>query len=252
MASPQLAVLEMHLVTYRQTWRADAVSSLVTPLLVLLTFGVGVGAYVGRMDGVGYADYLVPGMLAAGAVQVGTWAGSYPVFAGLNWMKTFQLMATAPLRIRDVLAGHALFALVQTGISAVALLLVAFAFGTLHSLWAPAALPVAALVSLSMFLPMYALAATLRHDMYLNMVLQFVVLPLTLFAGVYFPVASLPWVLRLLAYVSPLWHAVDLCRAATLGRAPEWSVSGHVVYLLCWVAAGGYLAHRALSKKLYT
>ncbi|MFC7481633.1 ABC transporter permease [Luedemannella flava] len=224
---------------------------MITPFLILVTFGVGVGAYVGRMDGVPYADYLVPGLLAAGAVQLGTWAGSYPVFSGLNWLKNFHLMFTAPLRVGDVLAGHALFAQVQIAISGAALLLVAAAFGTLHSWWALVALPVAGLVGLSVFLPMYALAASVRVEMYMNMTLQFVVLPLTLFAGVYFPVSDLPTVLRALAYASPLWHAADLCRAATLGRAPDWSASGHVVYLLCWVATGGWLAHRALRKRLY-
>lgn len=251
MAAPTVAVLELHLTSYRQTWRADAVSSLVTPFLVLLTFGVGVGAYVGQMDGVPYADYLVPGILAANAVQIGTWAGSYPVFTGLHWIKSYELMFTAPLRIANVLLGHALFAQVQIAISSVALLLVAGGFGTLHSPWAPAALPVAGLAGLATFFPMYAVAASVRHEMYMNMVLSFVVMPLTLFAGVYFPVASLPGWLQPIAYASPLWHAADLCRAATLGRAPDWSVIGHVLYLLAWAAVFGALAHRSLRRRLY-
>ena len=58
----------------------------------------------------------------------------------------------------------------------------------------------------------------------------------------FFPVESLPAVLRWLAYASPLWHGVDLCRAATLGVAPEWSVTGHLAYLALWAAAGCWLA----------
>ena len=54
-------------------------------------------------------------------------------------------------------------------------------------------------------------------------------IPMSLFAGVFFPVESLPGPLRWLAYVSPLWHGVELCRAATLGVAPDWSAVGHVL-----------------------
>ena len=46
---------------------------------------------------------------------------------------------------------------------------------------------------------------------------RFAVIPMTLFAGVFFPVDQLPIVARWLAYVSPLWHGVELCRSATLG-----------------------------------
>ena len=57
-------------------------------------------------------------------------------------------------------------------------------------------------------------------------------IPSTLFAGVFFPVDQLPARVRPLAYASPLWHGVELCRAATLGvrsaRGRSWL---HVAYL---------------------
>ena len=46
MAHPAAAVLEYHLVSYRRTWRSSVTSSFMLPLLTVLTFGVGVGAYV--------------------------------------------------------------------------------------------------------------------------------------------------------------------------------------------------------------
>jgi lipooligosaccharide transport system permease protein len=67
---------------------------------------------------------------------------------------------------------------------------------------------------------------------------------------VFFPVESLPVVLRWIAYVLPLWHGVDLSRAATLGIAPAWPVAGHLVYLAVWAALGWWLAHRQFSKRL--
>jgi lipooligosaccharide transport system permease protein len=73
---------------------------------------------------------------------------------------------------------------------------------------------------------------------------------MSLFAGVFFPVESMPVALRWLAYLSPLWHGVDLSRAATLGVAPAWSATGHVLYLLLWVVVGWWLAHLRFRKRL--
>jgi lipooligosaccharide transport system permease protein len=67
---------------------------------------------------------------------------------------------------------------------------------------------------------------------------------MTLFSGVFFPVQSLPAVPRALAYVSPLWHGVELCRAATLGAGQSGALAGHAAYLGLW-GIGGYLLARA-------
>jgi len=67
---------------------------------------------------------------------------------------------------------------------------------------------------------------------------------------VFFPVESLPVVLRWLAYALPLWHGVDLSRAATLGVAPAWSITGHLLVLAAWAAVGWWLALRQFSRRL--
>ena len=48
----------------------------------------------------------------------------------------------------------------------------------------------------------------------------------------------------------PLWHGVDLTRAATLGAPPDWSLTGHVLYLAVWAAGGAMLAARQFSRRL--
>jgi lipooligosaccharide transport system permease protein len=67
---------------------------------------------------------------------------------------------------------------------------------------------------------------------------------------VFFPVESLPTVLKWLAYALPLWHGVDLSRAATLGVAPSWSATGHLLYLAAWAVAGWLLAQRQFRRRL--
>jgi len=76
------------------------------------------------------------------------------------------------------------------------------------------------------------------------------VIPSTLFAGVFFPVSQLPALVRPLAYASPLWHGVELSRAATLGVATQWPLMAHVAYLVVWAVVGWLLAVRAFGRRL--
>jgi lipooligosaccharide transport system permease protein len=246
-----LSVLEYHLTSYRRIWRSSVLSSFVLPLLTMLGFGLGVGAYVrGGVDGVPYLDWMVPGLIASTAMQIGIGDSTWPVLGGFEWRRIYYGQAAAPLRVADIVDGHLAFVLFRVLTSAGAFLLIATTFGTMHSWWAPAALPIAALVGLAVAAPTFAYSATIRSDSYLAILFRIGVIPMSLFSGVFFPVEQLPGALRWIAYALPLWHGVDLSRAATLGVAPAWSVTGHLVYLAVWAAVGWWLAWRAFTRRL--
>jgi lipooligosaccharide transport system permease protein len=244
-------VFEYHLVNYRRTWRASALSSFVLPLLTMLGFGLGVGAYVTEgVGGVPYLDWMVPGLIAATALQTAIGESTWPVFSYFKWLRSYFAQAAAPLRVADILGGHVAFVVFRTVLTAAAFLLIAALFGTMHSWWALTALPVSALIGLAVTTPTFAYTALIPSDSYLAILMRVGVLPMSLFSGVFFPVESLPEVLRWTAYALPLWHGVDLTRAATLGVAPAWSVTGHLLFLALWAAAGWWLARRQFTRRL--
>ena len=249
--TPAAYVLEYHLVNYRRTWRASVLSSLVLPLLTMLGFGVGVGAYVtGGVDGFSYLEWMVPGLIATTAMQTAIGESTWPVLSSFEWMKVYFAQAAAPLRVADILGGHLAFMLFRVLLTISAFLLVAFAFGTLRSAWAVAVVPLAALVGAAVAAPVAAYAASVTTDMYLAVLIRFAVLPMSLFSGVFFPVESLPGVLRWVAYVLPLWHGVDLTRSATLGLDPGPGAIWQVLYLVVWATAGWFLASWRFRRRL--
>src|SRR3954453_5600990 len=139
-------VLEYHLVSYRRIWRSSVLSSFVLPLLTMLGFGVGVGAYVsGGVDGVPYLDWIVPGLIASTAVQCAIGEATWPVLSYFEWVKVYFAPAAAPPRVADILGGHLGFMLFRVLTSAAAFLVIAALFGALHSWWAPLALVASAL-----------------------------------------------------------------------------------------------------------
>ena len=244
-------VFEYHLVSYRRVWRGSLLSSFVLPLLTMLGFGVGVGAYVtGGVEGVPYLDWMVPGLIASTAMQIAMGDSTWPVLGGFEWRRIYFGQSAAPLSVADILDGHLAFVVFRTLASCGAFLLVAAAFGTMHSWWALATLPIAGLVGLAVATPTFAYASAIRTDSYLAVLFRLGVIPMSLFSGVFFPVESLPGALRWVAYALPLWHGVDLSRAATLGVAPAWSPVGHVLYLALWAGAGWLLAYRQFGRRL--
>ncbi|MDR7278544.1 ABC transporter permease [Catenuloplanes atrovinosus] len=245
------AAFEFHLAEFARNWRGSVFGSFVVPLLTVVGFGLGVGGYVqGGVDGVSYLHFLVPGLLAATALQIALSEATWPVMANMEWMKTYSAQAATPLRPADVFGGHLLFVLFRVTAGVGAFLLVGAVFGALRSPWAVACLPIGALLGLAVAAPVFAYTVSVPGEVWLSLLMRFAVLPMTLFAGVFFPVDTLPVALRWLAYATPLWHAADLSRAATLGRAPDWSLTGHLLYLALWAAAGTALAAHRFHRRL--
>jgi lipooligosaccharide transport system permease protein len=249
--APVLSVLEYYLVNYRRVWRASVLTSFVLPLLTVVGFGLGVGSYVtGGIDGFSYLDWMIPGLIASTAMQIAIGEATWPVFGSFEWDKIYYSQAAAPLRVADILGGHLLFITLRVLASVGAFLAVAGLFGALHSWWAPVSMVVAALLCVAVATPTFAYAASIDSDSYLSILFRLGLVPMSLFSGIFFPVDSLPAPLEWLARALPLWHAVDLTRAATLGVAPEGWGPGHVLYLLVWCAVGWWLAQRRFRNRL--
>lgn len=253
MAHPTLAVLEYNLEGYRRTWRGSVLSSFLLPLLFVIAFGITVGSYVdagGRLGSVSYLDYIVPGAVASTAMQVAFGESSWPVMSKFMWIRIYHGMISAPLRIADIVAGDLLFVMLRVVSTSIAFVAITALFGAVHSLWAIAAPLVCGLLGLATAAPCFAFAARLETDSYFPLLQRFVVIPMSLFAGVFFPVESMPAGLRPLAYVSPLWHAVEVCRSATFGTGEFYPIVGHLAYLALWAAGGFWLARLAFRRRL--
>ena len=249
---PAYAVFEHYLVGLRRTWRAGVFSSFLLPVLTVLGFGVGVGAYIDQgVGGVPYLDWLVPGLIASTALQVRSATRPGRCSATSSGSRPTSRRRASPLRVGDIVAGHLAFVLFRVLTSIAAFLLVAGLFGALRSPWALATLPVVALLGLAVAAPTFAYAASVSSDSWLAMLFRFAVIPMTLFAGVFFPVESLPDGAALAGVRDRRCGTASTCAARPRSASPpQWSVAGHLLYLAAWAVAGWLLAVRAFRRKL--
>jgi len=238
--------------SYRRVWRGSIVTSIIGPVLYLSALGVGLGTLVnkGNKLGVPYLDYVAPGILAATAMQIGTFESSYPVMAAIRWTRQFHAMLSTPLRVRDLILGHQLYIACRLTMVGAIYLAILAAFGALHSPLALVALPVVVLIGLAHSAPVTAFSAWLERDEGFNALFRFGVMPMFLFSGTFFPVTQLPLPLEWLAHVTPLWHGVDLCRELTLGTVHFWRALGHVAYLSLFVVVGLAWGRRTYTARL--
>ncbi|MCU1426686.1 MAG: type transporter, partial [Actinomycetia bacterium] len=127
---------------------------------------------------------------------------------------------------------------------------IAALFGAVPSAWGVLAIPAAALCGCAFAAPLSAFSATQETDLGFPIIMRLGIIPLFLFSGTFFPVKQLPGWVQPLTALSPLWHGVELCRAATTGRAHLWPVLGHIAVLVAFVAIGSWFGRRTFTRRL--
>jgi lipooligosaccharide transport system permease protein len=256
MTSPPAArSFEYWLHSSKHAWRASLLSSVLNPVLYLAALGVGLGALVDRSDpgalgGVAYLEFVAPALLAATGMQIAAAEAGQPVRGAVQWTKAYHAMLATPLDVRDVLQGHLLWILFRVGTSCAIYAAVMAAFGAFASPWAVMAVPVAVLTGMAFATAIAAFAVTQDRDLGFAVLSRFVIVPMFMFSGTFFPIDELPAALEPIAYVTPLWHGVDLARDLSLGTARMGSALLHAGYLGVWILAGTAVAAITFRRRL--
>jgi lipooligosaccharide transport system permease protein len=250
-----LRVVEREARIYRRLWKSSVFTYFVGPAMYLAAMGLGLGGLIEANGGftgdVSYLQFVAPGLLAATVMQTAAADALWPIMGGLKWMRSFHAMAATPLNPGQIIGGQLTWCSIRVALSATIFLAVAAVLGAIASPLAVLAVPAAVLTGLAFSAPISAFSATQETDARFPLVMRFIILPLFLFSGTFFPLSDLPEWLQTLAWISPLWHGVELCRAATTGHVTSWAaMAGHVAVLLAYSAVGLWCGARAFRTRL--
>lgn len=257
-AAPWRFVYEYQLRVYRRTWRGSLTTKVLTPVLFLLSMGVGLGSLVNSSSGgiqvggrtVPYLLFVVPAILAVTCMSTGMGESSWPVLGAIKWFGTYHAMLATPARVVDILLGHCAYVVTMVGVSSAVFMVVAAAFSGFASWTALWCLPVSLLVGLAFATPVTALSSRMENESGFNLLFRLGQTPLMLFSGTFFPITQLPVWLQPVAWVTPLWHGVEAERALALGTGSVAGVLGHLAALAAFAAVGWVLALRGLTSRL--
>ncbi len=228
------------------------------PLLYLLGLGAGLAALIAApvQDGdiaVSYLVFVAPALLMTAGISTASEEFSYPVMAGFKWRRLYFGPNASPISSPQIVTGVVVAALVRIVIVVVvyfAVLVVFQALPLIATGWL--LMPIGVLAALSFGLPLMAYAASLENDSgQFAMVQRFVFMPMFLFSGTFYPLTNLPIALQWIGWISPLWHASELGRAASYGKPIEpWLLAVHLGYLLVLTIGSYLIARRVFSRRL--
>jgi lipooligosaccharide transport system permease protein len=249
-----LAVVGWHADGYRHVWRGSVTTSFLNPVFFLLSIGVLLGSLVDRgnpdLDGLSYLEFVAPGLIAATAMQTAASVTTFPVVAGLKWLRTYHAVVSTPVRVSELVAGVLAWAGARVVLAVSVFTLVAAVGGAFVSPLAVLAPFAALLCGLAFAAVLAAFCASIEADEWLATIYRFGLVPLFLFSGTFFPIDRLPDWLEPVAWATPLWHGVALCRDLCSGQIELLPSAAHVVYLVTVAWVGSAFAVRAYARKL--
>jgi lipooligosaccharide transport system permease protein len=244
------------LTVYKRTWKGSIVSSFLSPLFYVLAMGVLLGGFVhvspDQLEGAtSYLAFIVPGLIAAQAMQTAVFETTYPVMGALKWHKSFYAQLATPLESRDLANAFLMFTLFRVGATCGVYFVVMAPFGVFETWWGPVAAWLATmLVGMAFAVWTFAFSAHVRSEASFGLIFRLGLIPLFLFSGSFFPVSNLGPVGEFVAKITPLWNGVNLTRMFCLDTVDWTTAAVNALYLVVVLVVGWYVALRTLARRL--
>jgi len=234
-------------------WRKLAIPSmlgnLADPMIYMLGFGYGVGALVPEINGVPYIVFLAAGMVCFSTMNSVTFETLYSGFSRMHVQRTWDAILNAPMTLDDVVLAELVWGTTKAILSGIAIIVVAWALGLVHSPLALGVVLVLPLIGLAfggMGLVVTALSPS--YDFFMYYFTLFIT-PMAMLCGVFYPVDRLPAALQSVSRFLPLTHAVELVRPLMLGKVPD-EIIAHVAVLVAYAAVSLYAAMVLFRRRL--
>lgn len=228
------------------------------PLLYLIALGVGLGTLVdsgvGSVDGVSYLVFVAPALLISTVVMSTGGELTYPVMAGFKWDRLYYGPHATPVTPAQIGTGHFLGVLIRFFVQAAIFWAIMIAFDAVPRgvLVSALVIPIGVLSAAAFGALLQAYASTLTDEGYqFAFVQRFVIMPMFLFAGTFFPLSSMPIYLHWIGWISPVWHGTQLARQVTYGAVePPWLTLVHVVFLVACTVVGVLWMRRSYTRRM--
>lgn len=244
------AVVERSYIAFKSSTWFVILSGFVEPVLYLLSFGYGVGQFVGTIDSgtgkmISYAAFIAPGLLATSAMNGAVYDSTWNVFFKLHESRLYHGMLATSLGPLDVALGEMAWALLRGLVYAMGFMTVVAPLGLIPSWWGILAIPAAVLIAFGF--AAFGMAVTSYFKTFQQMgLINIALLPIFLFSGAFYPLTVFPGWTQALIKALPLWHAIELIRGLTLGVI-NMGLLTHILYFLVMIAGGLFFTTRRLD-----
>lgn len=225
---------------------------IITTLLYVFVFGLALGSRIKLVQGVSYAEFLIPGLIMLQVIDSSYGECSSSIFQG-RFMNSIQEMLIAPMSAAEMVFGYVLGSVVRALVIANLIMVLGFVF--VHTLPKNWLLYFGVMIAVSTLFSALGLIFGLMAEKFdhLAVLTTFVITPLVFVGGVFTSAQLLPANIRNLELFNPMFYTIDAFRHSYTGQsylALPLSVTAIVV--LAIVALGIALKMVSAGVKLRT
>lgn len=237
-------------VVYRKDFLANISPTVADPALMMAALGIGLSPFIGQINGLTYAQYLGPGLVATTALFTSFFECSYGFYVRMTFESVYKAMLTTPIGVREVVLGEFIWVFIRSALMAAGVGIVLLLMGLLPNIFAVLLFP---LIGGALAVPLGAIgllaAAQVRNINQFQTVYSFLIAPIYFLSAVFFPLSE-GSLLNRIVQLSPFYHGVRLLQMSAWGR---WAVSDvlyHAGALFIFAAVLCTWADRSIRKKL--
>ena len=198
-------------------WHSEGAGAIIEPVLVLLAFGLGMGAFIGEIGEQRYIEFLAPGVIVAYAMFAASFECTYGSYFRMEHHYTFDAILATPLNVEDITAGEIFWGGTRAFMTGCVILMIAAIFQLVSSPWA-ILIPVVAGLSGVMFASISLFFTSIVPSIYtFNFFFTLFITPMFLLSGVFFPLSEFPEIVQKLSWIAPLTPVAHLSRGLFQG-----------------------------------
>ncbi|MBF2056425.1 MAG: ABC transporter permease [Cyanobacterium sp. T60_A2020_053] len=224
-----------------------AATGLISPLIYVLAFGLGLGSTIDRVSappvGNSYLEFILPGMVALSSMTISFGGTTFSICGDRLFSKTFEELLLLPVHPLALHLGKVLAGIIRGLMTAFSVILVAVIFtGKIFSFINPLFLTVVVLncavfagIGVIIGLRVKSLEAVGLYN-------NFLIVPMSFLGGTFFVPQTLPLFLKIVVYCLPLTYTTSALRAAAyqpLSQFPWYSIPvlGIIAIILAFIGA---------------
>lgn len=211
-------VWQRNFTVYTKLYLSGLALNFVEPVLYLAALGLGLGAFVKEINGVPYIKFIAPGIIASSSMFAAIYECTYGTYVRMTYQKTFDAILATPVNVADLIAGELMWGATKSVLYGAIIMVVIWAFGLVNSSLLIAVIPllfVSGLIFAEISVIFVAIVPGIDSFNYFYTLLM---TPMFLFSGIFFPLDNLPPVVMKIAFFTPLYHLVNICRSFAAGK----------------------------------
>jgi lipooligosaccharide transport system permease protein len=236
---------------FSHVWKGALLPLFLDPLFYLVSLGFGLGTYLATVNGIPYKEFIAPGLCASAVMWAASFETTWNTFYRMAESRQYDAVLATPVEPEDLVLGELVWAATRALVYGTVFMLVVCALGLVSSWWVIALPPFLMLGGACFAACGLAYTSLIPKMDYYTFYFTLFVTPMFLFGGIFFPYDELPDWAQVVAWFTPLYHLVVVCR--DLATGPDaLGVLGNAAWLAALTLVLFPVPVRALRRRLVT